>query len=245
MTDATELMRSIGERYRAKTGLALGDYSIFYSRIVASHLLILGWNPGGDPKDPTYRSLESQSYYEDLKHDYVEYEFDPSYPMALAMCRFLRETLELRDSEPIRRIPKTNLIFRRSRGQADLPIREVDALKESQKFLEEIICRVRPSVVLLEGIKTLRAFEKHYCSDIVNLTERSIITPNGSSSARIYELHQARVHCLGREVRLLGIGHPSRYARRAAWALVVQQAKSDLQVYAGDLRRSVPPHSEG
>lgn len=58
-------MQSIDDRYRAISGLTERRfYSIFYSRIDLSKVLVLGINPGGDPTTWTEELLASRSFYD-------------------------------------------------------------------------------------------------------------------------------------------------------------------------------------
>jgi hypothetical protein len=77
-----EFMHSIDERYRAKSGLEdRRFFSIFYSQIIPSPILILGYNPGGDPESWTSTEYAVPLSFQNGEHEYVDYD----YPIAKAM----------------------------------------------------------------------------------------------------------------------------------------------------------------
>ena len=223
---SVELMNSIDQRFRLASGLTERRfYSIFYSGIFPCRLMVIGFNPGGDPGTWTESALASRSFYENDEHEYV----DCNYPIAVAMRTFLIGVLGLQSHDEIRRIPKTNLIFRRSRGQDYLGMKKSEAIRESRPFLEEIIKAVSPENIVLEGVTTLDEFEKAYCTGVRQSVDgETIKTPNGRNSANIYRYDTARVECLGRTVKLIGLGHPSKYAGRVEWSRVMLRAKAAL-----------------
>ena len=233
---AFSFMQSMDERYQAVSGLhARRDYSIFYSQILPCRVMVLGWNPGGDPRTWSETELASTSYYENGEHEYV----DCHYPLAVAMRTFLVEALALRSDDEIRTIPKANLIFRRSRGQDSLGIRDGEALTEAKPFVEQIINRVQPTAIILEGTKTLKAFERHYCGAVEPCVDgERIMTPNGKVPASIYQFDKATIRCLGRSALLVGLGHPSRYAARAEWSTVIERSKRALLVMRSESKCS-------
>jgi hypothetical protein len=124
---------------------------------------LLGINPGGDPSRPENIVSASDSYFVNFEHDYL----DCNYPMQGAMLPFLRYVLGASD-EQIRRVPKTNLAFRRSRGEdafkqyhsMTLPA----AMEEARPALMRIVRYVQPKVILLETMK---------CSQSCTVIERT------------------------------------------------------------------------
>lgn len=71
--DTLELMADSDRRYRIKSGLTeRRHYSVFYSRIDPADAIVLGINPGGDPRTWTAELLASQSLYENWEHEYVD-----------------------------------------------------------------------------------------------------------------------------------------------------------------------------
>jgi hypothetical protein len=236
MEDCATFMRSLDARFRAKSQLdERRFYSIFYSQINPSPVLILGLNPGGDPENWDQSSLASQAFYENGEHEYV----DCDYPIAVAMRTFLQRALSLPSEAAIRGLPKTNVIFRRSRNLNSLGVPVAQAMDEALPFVEEIIFRVQPTAVILEGIDTLSRFARHYCSGVPqDITGREISTPNGRHRARIFQASRGQVRCLAREALLIGIGHPSKYAGRTEWSAVVSRTKALLKEVSDDVQHT-------
>ena len=226
MESSTAFMERLDQEYRSATGLSdRCDYSIYFSQIIPSPLLILGFNPGGDPSTWNESALASTSFFENGEHEYV----DCDYPIAKTMRQFLREINAIKSYEELRSIPKSNIIFRRSRSMDQLGISEKEAILEAKPVLTQMIERVTPTTIICEGASTLRQFKKHYCDGVdEDIDNVRIETPNGANSARIYKADRAHLIDLNREVTLLGIGHPSKYAGRQEWRSVVQAASKLL-----------------
>ena len=118
----------------------------------------------------------------------------------------------------------------------DLRISETDAILEAKHILQEIIQRVNPEAVVCEGISTLKKFEDFYCSRVERAIDGECVdTPNGKYRAKIYRADLGVLDCTNRKVKLLGIGHPSKYCRRREWGSVVDLAKSFLSAQKGPL----------
>lgn len=224
MNGTAAFMRELDAEYRDVSGLEeRRHYSIFYSRIEQNPIFVLGYNPGGNPETWSESKLASRSFYEKGEHEYV----DCDYPLAVAMRAFLLKLLANDGLDGIRKIPKTNLIFRRSTNQNTLAASELAGLREAKPFVERMIARCAPQLVICEGMTTLKAFERHYCTDVLKHADGpEISTPNGRNRAAIYTLDRAFVHCLDRDVLVIGLGHPSRYAKRKEWTEVVGRACS-------------------
>ena len=227
MSDSAVFMRSLDEAYRVVSGLRERRYySIFYSKVEPHPILILGYNPGGNPETWSESALASRSYYENSEHEYV----DCHYPLATAMRSFLLSALNTTDPNRIRSIPKTNLIFRRSTNQGTLALSTSAGLREAKPFVETIVARCQPRLIICEGTTTLNAFEKGFCTSVSQHVDgHEITTPNGRHRAAIYRSDTAFVDCLGRRVVIIGIGHPSKYAGRAEWTTVVNRASSAMR----------------
>jgi hypothetical protein len=223
----SDWMRQLDTDYRKATGLeARADYSIFYSQVAPSPILILGWNPGGDPATWTEEALASSSLYEHGEHEYV----DCHYRIARVMRELLEEALDLDGFEPIRKIPKSNIIFRRSRAMDGLSLSDAEALDEAQPFVQRIIRHTNPELILLEGMGTFDRFLRRYCSDVrVDPDDTPITTPNGPGRATIFQSASAIPKALGRPVTVLGLGHPSRYGGRREWPEVTKRCKAHLR----------------
>lgn len=226
MESSTEFMRRVDEEYRRASGLTERRfYSIFYSQVNPFPILLLGFNPGGDPETWDEAELASQSFYENGEHEYV----DCDYEIAVAMRNFLGEVLPIESSEDIRRIPKTNLIFRRSGSMDELKLTNLQAILDAKPILSQIIRHVAPTTTICEGMTTLKAFNQHYCRDVQEEIDGfDIKTPNGMRNARIYRADQGILLDTDSPVRILGIGHPSRYSGRLEWSDVMAATKTFL-----------------
>jgi hypothetical protein len=233
MNDVLYFMKDLDERYRQASGLSERRFfSIFYSQVIPSRLMLLGFNPGGNPATWDESLLASRSYYEDGEHEYVDFKHDSKFYRA--MQAFLLRVLHLQSVAAIRKIPKTNLIFRRSsqsdstfKRQQGIPIS--NAAEEARPFVEEILARVQPEVILLEGTTTLKFFLERYCTEVdPQVDGQAVTTPNGKNLAIIYREEKALVSALGRKVPLVAIGHPSKYGARREWEQVMSRAESLL-----------------
>jgi len=219
-------MKRLNRQYMEASGLVERRfYSIFYSQVIPSRLLIIGFNPGGNPDTWDESALASRSFYENGEHEYV----DCHYPIAVAMRKFLMDVAVISSENQLRNIPKTNLIFRRSRSMDGLRFSERDVILEAKPILDQIIERVSPDVVICEGVSTLRHFENHYCDSVEEEIDGiTIDTPNGRHRARIYRADKAVLSSDNKPLMLLGIGHPSKYSGRFEWDRVTAAAKELL-----------------
>ncbi len=220
-------MQRLDTEYQKLSGLSERKfYSIYYSQIIPSPVLILGFNPGGDPNNWDKSVLASQTFYENNEHEYV----DCDYKIAVAMRKFLINVLSLSDKEDIRNIPKTNIIFRRSISTNSLGLSKEHAILEAKPILNQILIRVAPKTIICEGIGTLEKFEKHYCENVNEFADDTKIhTPNGKNEALIYKADEGIITILSQSTKLLGIGHPSKYSYHAAWTDVCTAAKKFLK----------------
>ena len=226
--ESAKFMKRLDKEYRKKTKISERRfYSIFFSQVNPSPIMILGSNPGGDPKNWDESELASTSFYENGEHEYV----DCCYPIACVMSEFLKKVLDI-EKECIREIPKTNLIFRRSVSIKQLPLKVSDAISEAKPILEQILRRVEPDVIICEGFLTLRNFEKHYCTvHCEKIDGESVDVSNGNHAARIYRADHAFLLSTGKYVKLLGLGHPSRFGGRSEWNEVIQLSRNFLAEY--------------
>ena len=189
--------------------------------------MMLGYNPGGDPESWEESRLASTSFYEHGEHEYV----DCCYRTARVMSEFLKKVLDI-EKECIRKIPKTNLIFRRSPSANKLKLKESDAIDEAKPILDQILRRVEPDVIICEGLPTLRNLEKYYCTaHCEKIDGKSVDVPNGKHTARIYRADRAFLSSTGKYVKLLGIGHPSRFGGRSEWNEVIKFSRNFLAEY--------------
>ncbi len=223
-------MADIDRRYRTKSGLTERRYySIFYSRIDPADAIVLGINPGGDPRTWTPELLASQSFYENWEHEYV----DCRYAIQEPMLPFLTSVLGT-DADGVRRIPKSNLAFRRSVGtdafKATTGMTMTKGQDEAAPFVKEILAFVQPNVIILEGITLMDPFRRLYCSTNADtlIGEREYAMWRGRK-VRILEARSMHVVCLNRPVTAIAIGHPSSFGMRPEFQNVVRRTADILR----------------
>ena len=91
-----KLMQEIEIRYQERSGLRdRNSYTIYYSQICPSDVLVLGTNPGGSPNDPSSIICASTRYYENWEHEYV----DSHYPIQVVMNPLLKNVLGVNDTQ--------------------------------------------------------------------------------------------------------------------------------------------------
>lgn len=217
----TAFMRDLQKRYEKQSGLTdIRYYKIYYSRVRPSEILVLGINPGGNPlewnPDPNEK-IGIKSFYKD-KHDYV----DCNYDTAVNMKPLLMAILESGNSG-VRKVVKTNLAFRRSEHLSEFSkhhgMTYENAALEAHPFLEEIIRRTDPRLIILEG-DILRRFIKLYCENEGLLIDEIIKTPCGKTPkgktkfTDLYDAREVYVTCLDRKISVIKLAHPSTFGPR-------------------------------
>jgi len=218
-------MQSIDEQYRAAAGVRdRRAYKLFYSHIHPFPLLVLGQNPGGAEDGKHY--VASNSYFENWEHDFVCFRRNPEYSLAAPMCALLSQVLATHSADAVRQVPVTNVIFRRSQNTAALTLSPKAAAKEAKPYLELIIRAVAPKAILFISKTAYDLFAKLHCrpGSVVEQSAPRVFTPNGSSSACIFLRAEGYVEILAKQIPLLMVGHPSKYASRVEW----QQAMNEL-----------------
>lgn len=221
----TELMKELDREYRDRSGLTeRRHYSIFYSRIPPSPLMILGINPGGNPATWTMPA-GADEFCSAWQHDYV----DERYPIQAVMQPLLQKVLGIDDAS-LRRIPKTNMVFRRSQGVSKFQEQQSGmtmdtALKEAAPTLEKIVRRVSPKAILFEGLDALAMFNRTFGTGALGSSlVDPVTTPNGRHRALIYSVHELRTSILPDPIVACALAHPSKYARRVEF----QTAEKDM-----------------
>lgn len=242
MIDDIALMAELDGDYRKLSGLSdRRFYSIFYSRITQSPLMILGINPGGDPA--TWAMPDgADEFCTQWQHDYV----DERYPIQAAMLPLLMSTLQI-DADIVRRIPKTNMVFRRS-SQEKLFERQQDgvtmqaALKESAPILERIVHHVNPRAIIFEGHGALRRFVDVFGDGPLSSSlVPAVTTPNGRSRALIYAVHEVRTRIMPEPTIAIALAHPSKFAARAEFDIARADMRERLADFGEKLRREGAP----
>ena len=231
----TPLMKQLDAEYRASSGLSeRRHYGIFYSRIEPSPIMLLGINPGGDPR------LSSDEYSDqvlaDWHHDYVDCDYD----IQRAMLPFLKRALDI-DDELVRRIPKSNVAFRRSTGVAALmkqqSISYDAAAEEAEPVLRQIVATVDPKAIIFEGNQAFTQFAHRYCNNkLGKLLCAPVHTPNGRYPATILAAYRVKPDMLNHDILAIRLGHPSRYGTRQEFASMSETVGQLLAGPAAELR---------
>ncbi|MDN4478657.1 hypothetical protein QQX10_10695 [Demequina sp. SYSU T00039] len=230
-TPDVDRMVRLETEFRVASGLTdRRFYKIFYSAIAPAPLLVIGFNPGGETDGTDLNA--SESFYENWEHDYVDFRgYGNAYTLAGRAYDTLTEALQTSSEDDIRRIPATNVIFRRSRRSSGLCLPDRAAAHESAPVLAGILRAVDPEAILVFGSKAFRAFVGEHCvrgSLVVNAEPPQLFARNGTHFACMFRSASAHVTALGREVPLLVVGHPSTYATRDVWRDVVASLRDEL-----------------
>lgn len=229
--DVDRMVR-LDTEFRAASGLTdRRFYKIFYSAIAPAPLLVIGFNPGGETDGTDLNA--SESFYENWEHDYVDFRsYGNAYKLAGRAYDTLAEVLQTSSDDVIRRIPATNVIFRRSRRSSDLNLTTRAAAHESGPVLAEILRAVDPVAILLIGSTAFDSFVVEHCargSLVVNAEPPELFKPNGASNACMFRSARAHVAALGRDTPLLMVGHLSKYyARHGVWRDVIASLRDEL-----------------
>ena len=214
--NAPKQMQLMELRYQERSGLRdRNRYTIFFSRLCAADLAVFGINPGGDPGDPDKLIWASRTYYENWEHEYV----DSRYPIQEVMLPFLKKVLATND-EGVRRIPKSNLAFRRSPGEDSFKrchnMTLTRAMHEADHTVCEILEFVSPKMIILEGMKD-QQFQQLYCSGSSTQIREPIMEEYRGKMVRILEAKYMHVDCLEREIPIIALGHPSHFGKKPVW----------------------------
>jgi uracil-DNA glycosylase len=236
-----EFMAELDAQFRQRSRLQERRfYSIFYSRIPPSPLMLLGINPGGNP-DTWSMPEGADEFCSAWQHDYV----DERYDIQAAMQPLLKRVLGI-DDAILRRIPKTNMVFRRSQGVSKFREQQggmsLDrALDESSPVLEQIIRRVSPRAIIFEGHDALAMFNRKFgTKPLARSLVEPVKTPNGRYPALIYAVHEIESAILPHPVLACTLAHPSKYARRQEFSSAEQDMIKRLAP-VGELLRALGP----
>ncbi len=230
-----DVMRAIDSEYRAHTGFTDSRfYKIFYSRINPAPLLVVGVNPGGNPGHPSSLMSASSSFFENYEHDYV----DCSYTIQRMMLPLLEHALKATPDQ-IRAIPKTNLAFRRSPGEADFKKHHgmslTDGMKESKPWLERIIRHVKPRMILLETMKP-EAFALLYGGVAWSRAQPiadELCANHRGAMVRAFSAKVLPIGVLNMTIPVVAIGHPSvgSFSKPSVWQAITASVFDVCRAY--------------
>jgi uracil-DNA glycosylase len=220
----TAFMRDLDERFQVASGLSdRRNYSIFYSRLLASRIMVIGIKPGGR-RDGSHQ-LASQTFYEDNAHEYV----DMDYRIAAVMRSALMDALGATDPNQLRAVPKTNCFFHRAVGTDDFSPAELRAnAKLCAPFLTEMIAAVNPDVLVLEGSGARDLIVRHQCREVHEDIEQRVVGERRGAMNIFFRRETAWLNVLGREVTLLTLGHPSQFGHLPTWRKAVEALRANL-----------------
>jgi hypothetical protein len=229
MIDRTEdaiidRMKDIDARFRAASGLRdRRDYSIFYSRLRPSRVMVIGINPGGS-RDGTHH-VASPTFYENDEHEYV----DQNYRIAAVMRPALMHALGTTRPDDLRGVPKTNCVFDRSVGTDAFTGTELRARAAlCAPFLAEMIVAVGPDVLIMEGAGARDLFVRHHCRNVREDVFERITGLRRGATNTFFKRETALLDALEREATILTLGHPSQFGHLPTWTKAVEALRSNL-----------------
>jgi hypothetical protein len=212
MTNNVEFMRTIEKEYREVSGLKnRSEYKIFYGQVFAAPFLTMGLNPGGSPEetseDGTLRrdgslASASASYFEQMENDILDCHWREN-----AGLRKLLLPLVANDQSRFRsEIVKTNIAFRRSRATSEINFEVAE--REAVPFIEKIIARVNPKLILLTG-PSIDRFLTLYGLDSRSVAET--IRAPGINQV-VFAANATRLRLGGREAIVVQVAHASQFS---------------------------------
>ena len=203
---------ALEEEYRRVSRLKnRSEYKIFYGQVFPSPILTLGLNPGGPPEgtseDGTRRkdgspASSSGSYFEQMENDVL----DCDWPENTGLRKLLLPLVKHDHSRFRSEIVKTNIAFRRSRAVRDIDL--AVAVQEAVPFIEKIIARVSPSLIVLTGpsidrFLTLYALHGRPLRDTIK---------DPSINHVVFAATKARLRPVDSETIVVQVAHASRFA---------------------------------
>ena len=212
MTTNVDFMRTLEEEYRQVSGLEnRSKYKIFYGQVFPAPVLTLGLNPGGTPEgtsqDGTRQkdgspASSSGSYFEQMENDVLDCNWKENSGLRKLLLPLVGQDYNRVRSE----IVKTNVAFRRSGAVSDIDL--TVAAKEAVPFLEKIMARVSPRLIVLTG-PNIDQFLMLYAQDSRPLTET--IKAPGINHV-VFAAAAARLRCLEHESILVQVAHASQFS---------------------------------
>lgn len=224
MDQSIEFMKGLDHRFQLASGLQdRRYYSIFYSRVQPSRVIVIGIKPGG--RTDGSHQLASQSFYEDWEHEYV----DMNYRIAEVMRPALMQALEAKSKDELRRVPKTNTFFQRAVGTDDFTGAELSRnAAMCAPFLAEILAYVRPQTIILEGAGARDNLVRYQCRAVEEISDETVLGMRRGAENRFFRKERAMLLPVGRSVDLLTLGHPSQFGHLPAWKEAVAALHKNL-----------------
>lgn len=224
MDQSIEFMEDLDRRFRVASGLEdRRYYSIFYSRVQPSRVMVIGIKPGG--RTDGSHQLASQTFYEDWSHEYV----DMNYRIAAVMRPALMQALGAKSEDDLRSVPKTNTFFQRAVGTDDFTSAELAKnAAMCAPFLAELIAYVQPQAIILEGAGARDNLVRHQCSAVEEFPHETVFGMRRGTESRFFRRERATLHPVGHTVELLTLGHPSHFGHLPEWKLAVTALQRNL-----------------
>jgi uracil-DNA glycosylase len=145
------------------------------------------------------------------------------------MMYLLSVTLDTKSANTLRQIPATNIIFRRSQSSDNLNLSISRAFTEARPYLQELIQIVTPKVILFISKTAYNQFKKKLCADVREDHEYEVKTPNGKNHVTLFISATGYLPCLSRNIRLLTVCHPSKYASRTEWSQALKILQDEFR----------------
>lgn len=183
-----------------------GGFRVFYGPVSAEpELLILGYQPGGDPEDFKRDHLDRLSngdFSPPDRHEYLTSDY--------TIARRMRRKVFKDDNEILSRSVKSNAIFFRAKNIARWKRVPDEKRRDMEKFslqkVEEMIKTLNPKSVLIEGMATWDLMKSYFDFEDECIVRRS----------------NARLLCVSehQDPIFTGIIHPSTRVSDENWARV-------------------------
>lgn len=211
MISNVDFMRALEDEYRQVTGVKnRSEFKIFYGQVFPSPILTLGLNPGGNPQDTSEDGTRqkdgslassSGSYFEQMENDILDCDWRENSGLRNLLLPLVNQDL----NRFRREVVKTNIAFRRSRVIGDIDLAE--AVVEAAPFIDKIIARVVPRLIVLTG-PNIERFLKLYALDSRPLTE-SIKAPRINHV--VFAARAARLRSIDGETIVVQVAHASQF----------------------------------
>lgn len=207
-----EFMRSIEAEFKKETGFEnRSQYKIFYSPVWPARIMLLGINPGGDPRaiaadevnaldGGNHKASSSSAFFENGENDIIDCSWRENTGLLELLVPLLGSRNAIRAG-----VVKTNLSFARSRNANDKRFIN-DTKNASAPFLGKLLDWVNPELILLAGVK-LTDFTGRYCAEFIELAPRE-----ESRTVHQTVIWPARVRLLnGRSCLAVEVSHASQF----------------------------------